>query len=68
MGCYPGGILSDINYPLCSYIPHTNTISEAELELPNSQDIEYKVYVDSVHNSYINLPVIPYTDEEQWIR
>ena len=32
MDCYPGGILSDINYPLCSYIPHTNTISEAELE------------------------------------
>ncbi len=30
--CYPGGILSDINYPLCSYIPHTRTISEAELE------------------------------------
>ena len=32
MDCYPGGILSDINYPLCSYIPHTNAISEAELE------------------------------------
>ena len=30
--CYPGGILSDINYPLCSYIPHTNTVSEAEME------------------------------------
>lgn len=32
LDCYPGGILSDINYPLCSYIPHTNTISEAEME------------------------------------
>lgn len=32
LDCYPGGILSDINYPLCSYIPHTNTVSEAELE------------------------------------
>ena len=32
MDCYPGGILSDINYPLCSYIPHTNTVSEAEME------------------------------------
>lgn len=36
LDCYPGGILSDINYPLCSYIPHTNTISEAELE--NSEE------------------------------
>lgn len=36
MDCYPGGILSDINYPLCSYIPHTNTVSEAELE--NSEE------------------------------
>lgn len=34
LDCYPGGILSDINYPLCSYIPHTNTISEAEQENP----------------------------------
>ena len=34
LDCYPGGILSDINYPLCSYIPHTNTISEAEMENP----------------------------------
>lgn len=32
LDCYPGGILSDINYPLCSYIPHTRTISETELE------------------------------------
>ena len=32
LDCCPGGILSDINYPLCSYIPHTNTISEAEME------------------------------------
>lgn len=37
LDCYPGGILSDINYPLCSYIPHTNTISEAELE--NSKEV-----------------------------
>lgn len=28
---YPGGIVSDINYPLCSYIPAINSISEAEL-------------------------------------
>ena len=38
------------------------------VQLPNSEDIEYKVYVDGIHNSYINLPVIPYSDEEQWIR
>lgn len=37
LDCYPGGILSDINYPLCSYIPHTNAISEAELENPEEK-------------------------------
>ncbi|NLT58864.1 MAG: CocE/NonD family hydrolase [Clostridiales bacterium] len=29
---YPGGTVSDINYPLCSYIPTIDSISEAELE------------------------------------
>ena len=38
------------------------------VQLPNSQDIEYKIFVDSIHDSYINLPIIPYSDEDQWIR
>ena len=38
------------------------------VQLPNSQDIEYKIFVDSIRDSYINLPIIPYSDEDQWIR
>ena len=38
------------------------------VQLPNSQDIEYKIFVDSIHASYIYLPIIPYSDEEQWLK
>ncbi len=37
-------------------------------QLVNSQDIEYKFFVDSVNASYINFPVIPYSDDEQWLK
>lgn len=38
------------------------------VQLPNSEDIEYQIHVDALQNSYIYLPIIPYSDEEQWIR
>ena len=38
------------------------------VQLPNSEDIEYQIHVDAVHASYIYLPIIPYSDEEQWIK
>lgn len=35
--------------------------------LPASYEIEYQIGVDQEHPSYVLLPVIPYTPEENWI-
>lgn len=35
--------------------------------IPSSRTMEYKIYHDENHPSYLYMPVIPYTPEEQWI-